>query len=83
MTERIIARMARTFRRELREADLNERHVLDGVPELLLALQTVGRTVFERWAALVEGERPAELQKQMMGVGRSQRSAAAQDAGGH
>jgi GMP synthase (glutamine-hydrolysing) len=57
VTERIIQQMTRTFRRELREAGLNERHVLDGVAEHLPPLHALGRTVFERWAALVKGER--------------------------
>lgn len=61
VTEQIIHRMTRTFRRELREAGLNERQVLDGVAEHLPGLHTLGRAVFERWAALVNGGKDAKL----------------------
>ncbi len=55
VTEPMIRRMTRTFRRELRQAGLNERPVLDGVAAHLPTLHTIGRTVFGRWAALVTG----------------------------
>jgi len=55
MTEPIIRRMTRSFRRELAEARLSAGSVLAGVVEHLPALQTLGRVVFERWAALVAG----------------------------
>lgn len=48
---RIIRRMTRTFRRELRAAGLNEQHVLAGAAEHLPGLHTIGRAVFGRWAA--------------------------------
>ncbi len=63
VTERIIQRMTRTFRRELREAGLNERHTLHGVAEYLPGLHTIGRAVFGRWAALVNGETDAQPDK--------------------
>jgi len=59
VTEQIIWRMTGTFRRELREARLDERPVLDGMAEHLPGLHPIGRTVFARWAALVTGEHRA------------------------
>lgn len=56
MTERMIARMTRTFRRELREAGLSERRVIEGVPKHGPRVQTLGRKVLARWAAFLAGE---------------------------
>ncbi len=53
VTEEIIGWMTRSFQRELREAGLTERQVLDGVVQHLPRLQAIGRPVFQRWAALV------------------------------
>ena len=72
VTEPIIARMARTFRRELREAGLDERRLFDGVPEHLPRLQATGRTVFQRWVALVKGESALEAQESRIQVKRVQ-----------
>jgi GMP synthase (glutamine-hydrolysing) len=60
VTERIIRRMTKTFRNELLEAGVNVPQVLDGARQYLAPLRAIGRTVFERWAALVKGEREAE-----------------------
>lgn len=54
VTERIIQSMTRTFRRELREARICERSLLDGLREYLPPLQTIGRQIFHRWAGLAE-----------------------------
>ncbi len=56
MTEQVIRRMTRMFRGELHEAGLSERPVLDRVAAQLPALHTIGRAVFGRWAALVNGQ---------------------------
>lgn len=64
VTERIIQRMTRAFRGELREAGLSERPVLDGVTAHLPELHTIGRAVFGRWAALVKGGRDSDSQFQ-------------------
>lgn len=61
VTEQIIGRMMRTFRRELREGGLSERAVLSDSTERLPRLQTTGRTVFARWAALVSGKHDSKL----------------------
>ena len=42
-------------------------------------LQALGRKVFERWAALVEGGRPAESKRQMLRVKRVYESSASDD----
>jgi hypothetical protein len=60
VTEPIIRRMTRTFRRELQEAGTSEPRLLDPLPEFLPPLQALGRKVFGRWAALVKGARAAE-----------------------
>ena len=61
VTEQIIGRMTRTFRRELREGGLSERALLADSPKCLPGLQRVGRTVFARWAALVSGKSDSKL----------------------
>jgi GMP synthase (glutamine-hydrolysing) len=46
-----VRRMTRTFRRELREAGVDGRHLLEEMAAHLPTLQTIGRTVIARWAA--------------------------------
>lgn len=55
VTDRMVARMVRVFRRELRLAGLREGSVLEGVAEHGARLQIIGRAVFDRWAALLNG----------------------------
>lgn len=63
MTEQIIRRVMRTFRRDLREVCLTERDVLENATAHLPRLQTIGPRVFSRWSALVSGERDARLEQ--------------------
>jgi GMP synthase (glutamine-hydrolysing) len=79
VTERIIARMTRTFRHELREVGLSEGRLLDEVPVHLPPLQAIGRTVFRRWAALVKGEHDAEPGERMIQARRVQEPPAPDD----
>jgi GMP synthase (glutamine-hydrolysing) len=55
VTEPMVARMARTFKKELADAGLDGRSVLNGAREHLRHLHTIARIVFKRWAALAIG----------------------------
>ncbi len=59
VTEPLVKRMTRTFRWELIEAGVGGENVLKGVPLHLPGLQGIGRTVFERWAALLSRQQLA------------------------
>lgn len=59
VTEPLVKRMTRIFRAETRQAGVSTESVLTGVPQYLPDLQDIGRKVFNRWAALVNGQRSA------------------------
>ncbi|MFO1515077.1 MAG: DUF488 family protein [Verrucomicrobiota bacterium] len=59
VTEPLVKRMTRIFRAEMRQAGVSAESVLTGVPQHLLRLQDIGRAVFGRWAALVNGQSSA------------------------
>lgn len=61
VTEAIIRRMTRTFGRELIEAGVSKRQILEGVREHLPPLQKIGQQVFQRWARLVRAGGLPEL----------------------
>lgn len=59
VTEPLVKRMTRIFRAEMRQAGVSTESILTGVPQYLPDLQNIGRKVFNRWAALVNGQRSA------------------------
>jgi GMP synthase (glutamine-hydrolysing) len=54
VTEGMIENMVKTFQEELRESNTNGRRIVERARNYLPALQRIGRTVFERWAGLIQ-----------------------------
>jgi GMP synthase (glutamine-hydrolysing) len=59
VTQPVIGRMTRAFRRELQAARVEVREILAGAARHLPQLHEIGRTVFQRWADLLLGENRA------------------------
>lgn len=56
VTPAMIEEMVATFGDELREAKVDGAEILRKAPDYLPRLQAIGRSVFQRWASLVERE---------------------------